>query len=274
MRIALLCTTSLVALAACDPAVEVTHGMATTAALTVHASAVSVATSLAALPRLACRPPTPAGEVTVETQLEWVMKRDGGSSRGSESRRWRRDADGDLSSSVSLASVLPDGRSQTRGTEARVVAGRAYAAVDGRFASADRVPEVRARAASDGFGAVDDLLSSVGVDVDRLVAADPSHAPLCTPAELPPPGLSPIAGGAVSFGARGRSGWLRWRHAGTVVVVTFSERVERFADDVVAPEELWPVDPDRSYHEIDTLLTALVDAGLALRANPTNLRSP
>ena len=52
---------------------------------------------------------------------------------------------------------------------------------------------------------------------------------------------------------RGRSGWLRWDEPQTEtwMVVAFEERVHSYAGDIVEPERVWPVDPERTVHRVD-----------------------
>lgn len=244
-----------------DDVADPARGAGVSAALTAQGSARAVADRIDARVPATCRvADLEAGPVTVEADVTWTLKRPGlRTERIAERHLWRRDAEGDVASAQTVETLLPDGRATHRSREDRVVAGAAFAAIDGRFARADRIPELPARALDAAFEGVDSLLALIAVDDHgRIVPAGDGRPGLCAvPSERRPQAfeqeLEAWTDAAVHVSPRARRGWLRWEDSGgATLTVTFSERQRATAPDVEVPERLWPVEADRAYHRAET----------------------
>lgn len=252
----LLAGCALVPDSAADPA----RGAGTAAALLTTESARATAERILNEPAASCRSyrvPS-SGPVRVVTEVLYVVKSPAAPSRRWwETREWVRDLDGDVSSSISLVHRMPDGRSTRRTREDRVVAGQSYAAIDGRFVDAARIGDLPARVERAPFEAVDNVLAYVAVDLDGRAVPAPSGGGLCDgPSLLPPPHSV-----GLRLGERSRDGWVRWQDEFSHVVVRFDESLRSVDRNVVAPDELWPVDPDDSYRSVQSFLEAGQEAG-------------
>lgn len=254
--LALVAGCALIPDSAADPA----RGAGTAAALLAAETGRAVANRAAAAPLASCRSYDlpDDGPVRVVTELVYVSKSPGAPSRRWwETRDWVRDLDGDVSSSSVLVHRLPDGRSSRRTREDRVVAGRSYAAIDGRFVDAGRVRAFDERVAEAPFSAVDDVLAYIAVGVDGRAGPAPPGEGLCDePTELPPAHSVELL-----LGERTRQGWVRWQDDYTHIVVRFEESVRSVDRDVTEPAERWPIDPDDSYRAVEAFLAGAREDG-------------
>lgn len=232
-----------------DEVADPARGAGVRVALQVHQSAVDHVIERSREQPSSCRAPLPIGPVTVDTTLRWVRKGPGvPATVVRETLQFRRDDAGNTALAQTLTFALPDGRETQRFIERRAVDGLTYAALDGRFAEASRLPEVPAEIRSGAQGAVDALLSNVrhgeGGSLEPAAGLGLCRAPAG-------PAPDAVSAGFARWGIRGRSGWLQWLDgaARMSLTVTFDERVRSRAEPVLAPDTVWPIDPDRSWSQ-------------------------
>ena len=243
-----------------DSAADPARGAGTAAALLAAEAARETAHEVSRMPAPSCRSydlPT-AGPARVVTDLVYVLKAPGDPSRRWwETREWVRDLDGDVSWIIDLTHRMPDGRTARRTLEDRVVDGAVFSAVDGRFAAAGRVRDLPHRVAAAPFESVDALLNYIAIEPsDRAVPAEPTRGLCRAEQELP---VAHSVG--LTLSERGREGWVRWEDEYTHMVVVFEESVRSVDRDIVAPNELWEVDPDESYRQVTRFVEAGIEEG-------------
>ena len=252
-------------LAACDvqpsslpswavPSIDRSQGVS--AALGTTARAASISRAIASLPPSACR--AGMGDQNwrqAQVRLEYVRKHRGlASERMVETIDWRQDEDADVSSRRTMTSRLPDGRFAVRTIETRRVGASWYRGLDGYFADAEQIAQIDGQLHEERFRLVDDLLSTVRVDGGVLAHASAVGGSLCGSAQ--PVDLRAAVAGRVRWSSNGRSGWIRWSDEhGTSVTVQFQEQLsEATGADVTAPEQIYPVQRDRSWEDIHALV--------------------
>jgi hypothetical protein len=234
--------------------IERVRGAAVRAALDRSSTATAIARQQRRHPRGSCRSALPSTPVTVTAQVAFHGKRaDGSAERWHVQSAWRRDADGDVSRERTVRSQLPDGREVERSFSVRVVAGRSYAAIDGRYADTTQEPRVAAAAADAAFEDIDDLLSDLSWN-DGWRRRGP---PLC--GARVDRGLPAADAAFVQWRYDGRDGWVRYREGPRRLTVAFEEHIRTGADDIVAPSTLWSIDADPSFEAV----AAFADAGRA-----------
>lgn len=236
----------------------VEQGAATASALSVLSTAAEVADQLAARPPTACRPLRGESVDQVDTTLVFVRKSPEEHETIVERMTWMRDAAGNVSALRELEFQLPDGRMTSRTFETRIIDGVPYRAVDGRFADASRVPDVFEETEADAHRLVDDLLSLVRIEDGELVGAGFGDG-ICPGPVTPRLGTPDEAN--VDWTTSGRGGWLVFRDGPAETRVTFREVWGSAQGTVVAPDELWDVDADRTYIELRRFLEDGIEAG-------------
>lgn len=252
-----------------DDVVRWHRGRAERLALGTLERAGVLATRASTVPSSRCRNRLPAGPVEVETTLRYQVKTGGfaGEERV-EVQRWARDAEGAMQVEHRLEQRLPDGRPVVRTRETRVIGTRAWRALDGRFADVSRSATVADETASQWHAPVDSVLGLLTVRRGALVVA-PSGQGFCPMADgvrMPDP-----AAGRVERSVHGRRGWVRWQTwGGPALIVTWDERVRPFEGSVVPPDEVWPIDADRSYAEVERALSTWEAAGWIERYAPVD----
>lgn len=242
--------------AAADPA----RGAGTSSALIVAEHATEAALSAGRRPGPSCRHyEVPSqGPIRVVTELLFVVKAPGvPARRWWETREWVRDLEGDVAWTIELATRLPDGRPTRRILEDRIVDGQAYSAVDARFVDASRVSGLRDRVAVAPMRSVDELLAYIDVEMDgRAVPASPARGLCRSDRRLPPADAV-----SLTLGERTRGGWIRWEDRYTHMIVRFEETLRSVDQDVEAPVDIWPIDPDESYSGVTAFIGEGLEAG-------------
>jgi hypothetical protein len=242
---------------------SVDRSQSVSAALHVTARAASIARTIETLPPSTCR--AGLGDqnwMQAQVRVEYVRKHRGlTSDRMVETIDWHQDEDGDVSSRRTMTSRLPDGRFAVRNIETRRVGQRWYRGLDGHFADAGQIANMDSQLHEERFRLVDELLSTVRLDGGLLAHASALGGSLCG---LPQPvDLTAAVTGRVRWSSDGRAGWIRWSDEhGTSVTVQFLEQLSlSTGDEVAAPEQIYPVERDRSWEEIDALVQRGMDEG-------------
>jgi hypothetical protein len=220
------------------------------------------------IPPPRCRNRLPDGPLTVETRVELSLKVGGyARERRWERQVWRRDEHGAIAVAHELHQRLPDGRPVVRTRETRVIEGRAWRALDGFFVEGDRIPDVVRETERAWSAPVDSILGLVQVQRGGLRAGRAGEAPICPrtdDASMPDP-----SAGRVERSMHGRSGWLRWHEwGGPALTVVWTESIRSGTAPIEPPDEVWSVEPDRSWEEVGRFVDELVAAGLIEGAAP------
>jgi len=243
------------------PSIDRSQGVS--AALEVSAHAAAITRQIDALPQSTCR--VGLGDqawMQAQVRVEYVRKHRGlASERLVETIDWHQDEAGDVSSRRTMTSRLPDGRFAVRSIETRRVSGQWYRGLDGHFADAGRIANIDGELQEERFRLVDELLSTVRLQGGVLTHASALHGSLCGQAQTVD--LTAAVTGRVKWGSEGRSGWIRWSDEhGTSVTVQFVEELSlATGDEVEAPQQVYDVERDRSWEDIDALVQRGMDEG-------------